>query len=56
MSATSALVRDGQLSAVIDFGCLAVGDPACDLVIAWTFLAGADATAFRERMQMDDDT
>ncbi len=30
------LTEKGQLSAVIDFGCSGVGDPACDLVIAWT--------------------
>jgi len=35
------LVRDGRLSAVIDFGCLGVGDPACDLAIAWTLERGA---------------
>jgi len=33
-------VRDGVLTAVIDFGTSGVGDPACDLVIAWTFFAG----------------
>ncbi len=32
------LVKDGKLSAVIDFGTSGVGDPACDLYIAWTFL------------------
>ena len=32
------LVNEGRLSAVIDFGCSAVGDPACDTVIAWTYL------------------
>ena len=31
------LVRDGRLSALIDFGTCAVGDPACDYVMAWTF-------------------
>ena len=35
------LVRDGRLAAVLDFGSSGVGDPACDLVIAWTFLPGA---------------
>ncbi|GGK98966.1 aminoglycoside phosphotransferase (APT) family kinase protein [Curtobacterium luteum] len=30
--------RDGRLSAVLDFGTCGVGDPACDLVLAWTFL------------------
>jgi aminoglycoside phosphotransferase (APT) family kinase protein len=47
------LVRDGQLSAVIDFGCLAVGDPACDMVIAWTFLDGASRQAFRRAVDAD---
>ena len=31
--------RDGRLTAMIDFGTCGVGDPACDLVIAWTLLA-----------------
>ena len=35
------LVRDGRLAAVIDFGSSGVGDPACDIVIAWTFFTGA---------------
>src|SRR5262245_59261077 len=35
--ASNLLVADGALHAVIDFGCACVGDPACDLVMAWTF-------------------
>lgn len=50
------LVRDGVLSAVIDFGTSAVGDPACDTVLAWTFLDGESRRAFRERLPVDDDT
>lgn len=50
------LVRDGRLSAVIDFGCSAVGDPACDLVIAWSFFSGESRTAFREGLKLDDAT
>lgn len=42
------LVRDGRLAAVIDFGCCGVGDPACDLSIAWTLLHGESRAAFRE--------
>ena len=40
------LVVDGHLEAVIDFGCSAVGDPACDLVIAWTLFEGESRDAF----------
>jgi aminoglycoside phosphotransferase (APT) family kinase protein len=50
------LVRDGRLSALIDFGTSAVGDPACDTVLAWTFLDGASREAFRERLPVDRDT
>ena len=32
------LPKDSKLSAIIDFGGVALGDPACDLVVAWTFL------------------
>lgn len=39
-----------RLGAVIDFGCCGVGDPACDLVLAWTFLDGAAREAFRDAM------
>ncbi len=47
------LVRDGRLAAVIDFGTCGVGDPACDLVIAWTFLAGEGRSVFREVIDHD---
>jgi aminoglycoside phosphotransferase (APT) family kinase protein len=41
------LVEHGRLSAVIDFGCCAVGDPACDTVIAWTYFSGASRRMFQ---------
>jgi len=48
------LVDDGgQLAAVIDFGTCGVGDPACDLVIAWTLLEGYGRDAFRSSMPAD---
>ena len=50
------LVRDGRLSAVIDFGCSAVGDPACDLVMAWTYFSGESREAFRAGIALDDPT
>lgn len=50
------LVAEGRLSAVIDFGCCGVGDPACDLVIAWTFLEGASRDAFRAVLPLDETT
>ncbi len=55
-SAGNLLVRGGRLTAVIDFGTLGVGDPACDLVIAWTFLDEASRKIFRTHMDPDPDT
>jgi len=48
------LVVDGRLSAVIDFGCLNVGDPACDLQPAWNVFAGASRVRYRAELQVDD--
>lgn len=56
VTASNLVVLDGRLAAVIDFGCSAVGDPACDLAIAWTFLFGESRDAFRERLPLDDGT
>nr|WP_238351501.1 aminoglycoside phosphotransferase family protein [Kribbella shirazensis] len=50
------LVRDGRLSAVIDFGTSGVGDPACDLVIAFTFFSGSSRAVFRDAVQQDTAT
>lgn len=50
------LMRDGRLAAVIDFGTCGVGDPACDLVIAWTLFTGASREAFRHHVGHDSGT
>lgn len=47
VAAGNLLITGGRLSAVIDFGCMAVGDPACDLTIAWTLFRGSQREAFR---------
>jgi aminoglycoside phosphotransferase (APT) family kinase protein len=50
------LVVEGRLSAVIDFGGLGVGDPACDVMAAWTFLSAESRDIFRASLQVDDAT
>ena len=50
------LVQDGRLCAVLDFGCSAVGDPACDLAIAWTYFRGESREAFGAGLAFDDGT
>jgi aminoglycoside phosphotransferase (APT) family kinase protein len=50
------LASHGRLSAVIDFGCLGVGDPACDLMVAWTLLPADARDVFRGELPVDDAT
>jgi aminoglycoside phosphotransferase (APT) family kinase protein len=50
------LTVDGWLSAVIDFGCLGVGDPACDLMVAWNLFTAETRMHFRSALQVDDAT
>jgi aminoglycoside phosphotransferase (APT) family kinase protein len=56
VAAGNLLVRQGKLTAVIDFGTSGVGDPTCDLVIAWTLFTGASREAFRIRVDQDPDS
>ena len=56
VSAGNLLVKGGRLSAVLDFGMLAVGDPACDLSIAWTLFSGESREAFRAVLPLDTGT
>lgn len=56
ISSGNLLVQNGKLSAVIDFGQLAVGDPACDLSIAWTFFDRASRETFLSTLQLDEAT
>ncbi|GLY04471.1 MULTISPECIES: aminoglycoside phosphotransferase family protein [Actinoplanes] len=48
------LLRDGELGAVIDFGTCGVGDPSCDLAVAWTLLTADGREVFRKRLGVDD--
>ena len=56
IAAGNLLVKNGKLYAVIDFGCAGIGDPACDLTIAWTFLFGESRDMFRKMLPLDDAT
>ena len=48
------LVLDGRLSAVIDWGGLGVGDPACDLKPAWNVFTGESRAVYRAALEVDD--
>ena len=50
------LVRHGRISAVIDWGTAGVGDPACDVMVAWKLHSPEARDAFREALPTDDAT
>ncbi len=56
VTGSNLLVEDRELQAVIDFGCAAVGDPACDLVVTWTFFTDASREVFRGALPLDEAT
>jgi len=55
-SAGNILVKNGKLAAVIDFGSCCVGDPACDLVIAWMLLTETARATFKKKLNLDNET
>lgn len=50
------LVRGGRLHAVIDFGSAGIGDPAMDVVPAWSVFGKGGREAFRKALAVDDGT
>jgi aminoglycoside phosphotransferase (APT) family kinase protein len=50
------LAVEGRLSAVIDWGSLGVGDPACDVMVAWKVLSPDSRDTFRAALSIDDAT
>lgn len=56
LSVGNILVRKGKLCAVIDFGQLAIGDPACDLTIAWNLFTGESRKVFQLSIPLDKHT
>jgi aminoglycoside phosphotransferase (APT) family kinase protein len=50
------LVRHGRISGVIDWGEMGIGDPACDVMVAWKLHSPAARDAFRDALSPDDDT
>ncbi len=54
LHASNLLVTGDRLAGVLDFGCLGVGDPACDLMVAWTYLTREVRDVFRGALSVDD--
>jgi aminoglycoside phosphotransferase (APT) family kinase protein len=56
LDARNLLVRDGRLTGVLDWGSACVGDPACDVKVAWAVLDAETRPIFRELLEIDDAT
>ncbi len=56
LDARNLLVRDGLITGVLDWSCLCVGDPACDVKVAWAVLDAETRPIFRELLDIDDAT
>ena len=56
LDARNVLVENGRLSAVVDFGGLGVGDPACDVMVAWKLFSADARRVFRAALAIDEPT
>ena len=56
LAVANVLMKGDKVSALIDFGTCGVGDPACDLTIAWTYFDATTRQHFREAAKVDDGT
>lgn len=56
LDARNWLVREGRISGVIDWGEMGVGDPACDVMVAWKLHSPVARDAFRDALPTDDAT
>ena len=50
------LVKNSKISAIVDFGLSGIGDPAVDLMVAWTLLTKETREIFRSIVRPDDAT
>ena len=50
------LVHGGRLCAVIDFGGVGVGDPAADVIAAWSVFSQTERGTFRDALAVDNGT
>jgi aminoglycoside phosphotransferase (APT) family kinase protein len=56
LDARNLLSTDGRLSGVLDWGGIAVGDPAADVMVAWKMFDATGRARFRTQLAVDDAT
>lgn len=50
------LTTGGRITGIIDWGCLGMGDPACDLTVAWSMMDRESRGIFRKALDVDEVT
>ena len=50
------LIKDNKVNAIIDFSGMAIGDPACDIVLYWNLFDKGSKDIFRSELDLDKDT
>lgn len=56
LDARNLLVQDGRITGILDWGSTCVGDPACDVKVAWAVLDAETRPIFRDLLEIDDAT
>ncbi len=56
LAAGNIIIKNQKLVGIIDFSGIAVGDPACDLTIAWTLFKNESRKIFHQNLDLDDNT
>ena len=56
LHAGNLLAKNGKISGVVDFGSCGIGDPAVDLMVAWTLLTKETRDIFRSIIEPDENT
>jgi aminoglycoside phosphotransferase (APT) family kinase protein len=56
VAAGNMIFRQERLAGLIDWACMAIGDPACDLIIAWELLDEPSRQTFRAELALDEAT
>jgi aminoglycoside phosphotransferase (APT) family kinase protein len=54
--AANIVVNNGGVVSIVDFGLAALGDPACDLALAWSFLPTEYRDGFFDAAEAEDET
>lgn len=56
LAPSNIILKNGILHGIIDWGGMAIGDPACDLAIAWTFFDYESREIFKHVLNLDNQT